>query len=60
MAPDGKTFYPTSIGTEHTTAVDISNPRLPVPTLGRGQYDTHGMSVSDDGNRGYFAASATG
>src|SRR4051794_35039687 len=56
MAPDGKTFYPTSIGTKHTTAVDISNPRLPV-RLWEGQYGTHGMSVSDDGNRGYFAAS---
>jgi hypothetical protein len=56
MAPDGKTFYPTSIGTKHTTAVDISNPRLPV-RLWEGAYGTHGMSVSDDGNRGYFAAS---
>jgi hypothetical protein len=56
MAPDGKTFYPTSIGTKHTTAVDISNPRLPV-RIWEGAYGTHGMSVSDDGNRGYFAAS---
>ena len=56
MAPDGKTFYPTSIGTKHTTAVDISNPRLPT-RIWEGAYGTHGMSVSDDGNRGYFAAS---
>ncbi|MDQ6796222.1 MAG: hypothetical protein M3067_15665 [Chloroflexota bacterium] len=56
MAPDGKTFYPTSIGTHHTTAVDISNPRLPT-RIWEGAYGTHGMSVSDDGNRGYFAAS---
>ncbi|MDX6699492.1 MAG: hypothetical protein QOE65_2889 [Solirubrobacteraceae bacterium] len=56
MAPDGKTFYPTSIGTKHTTAVDITNPRLPV-RLWEGAYGTHGMSVSDDGNRGYFASS---
>jgi hypothetical protein len=54
MAPDGQTFYPTSIGTSHTTAVDISNPRLPRP-LWTGEYNTHGMSVSDDGNRGYLA-----
>jgi hypothetical protein len=56
MAPDGKTFYPTSIGTDHTTAVDISNPRLPT-RIWEGEYGTHGMSVSDDGTRGYFAAS---
>jgi hypothetical protein len=55
MALDGKTFYPTSIGTRHTTAVDISNPRLPT-RIWEGAYGTHGMSVSDDGNRGYFAA----
>jgi hypothetical protein len=56
MAPDGRTFYPTSIGTGHTTAVDITNPRLP-RRIWEGRYGTHGMSVSDDGNRGYFATS---
>jgi hypothetical protein len=55
MAPDGQTFYPTSIGTDDTTAVDISNPRLP-RTIWNGKYNTHGMDVSDDGRRGYFAA----
>jgi hypothetical protein len=34
MALDGRTFYPTSIGTGHTAAVDLSNPRTPIP-LGR-------------------------
>ena len=56
MAPDGRTFYPTSIGTGNTTAVDITNPRLPRPVW-MGEFNTHGMSVSDDGNRGYLAAS---
>ena len=55
MAPDGLTFYPTSIGTDDTTAVDISDPRLP-RTIWNGKYNTHGMDVSDDGRRGYFAA----
>ena len=55
MALDGRTFYPTSISTGHTTAVDVSNPRTPRP-LGQWQFNTHGMSVSDDGNRGYLAA----
>ncbi len=54
MAPDGLTFYPTSLGTNDTTAVDISNPRLP-RQVWNGKINTHGMSVSDDGNRGYFA-----
>jgi hypothetical protein len=54
MAPDGMTFYPTSLGTDDTTAVDISNPRLP-RQIWNGKFNTHGMSVSDDGNRGYFA-----
>jgi hypothetical protein len=55
MAPDGNTFYPTSIGTGHTTAVDISNPTLPL-TLGVYEFNSHGMTVSDDGLRGYMAS----
>ena len=55
MAPDGKTFYATSIGSGQTTAVDLTNPSVPLP-LWVGQYDSHGMTVSDDGNRGYLAA----
>ena len=54
MAPDGLTFYPTSIGTDDTTAVDIANPRLP-RQIWTAKINTHGMSVSDDGNRGYLA-----
>src|SRR3712207_4052744 len=55
-ALDGRTFSPTAIGTGSTTAVDISNPRPPL-AIWQGNYKTHGMSVSDDGNRGYLAAS---
>ncbi|HEX8120725.1 MAG TPA: hypothetical protein VF549_05585 [Solirubrobacteraceae bacterium] len=55
FALDGKTFYPTSIGTGHTTAVDLTNPRVPT-RIWEGSYGTHGMSLSDDGNTGYFAA----
>jgi hypothetical protein len=55
MALDGKTFYPTSIATDQTTAVDITNPRVPIP-IGQWSYNTHGMSLSDDGNRAYLAA----
>jgi hypothetical protein len=55
MAPDGRTFYSTSIGSGQTTAVDITNPKVPLP-IWQGQYDSHGMTLSDDGNRGYLAA----
>ena len=57
MAPDGLTFYATSIGTGDVTAVDLTNPSVPLP-IWHGQYDSHGMTVSDDGNRGYLAAAS--
>src|SRR4051794_2636918 len=58
MAPDGLTFYPTSIGTNDTTAVDLTNPSLPQQVWHGSDWGTHGMTVSADGNRGYFAAGA--
>jgi hypothetical protein len=54
MAPDGNTFYAASPGTPTITAVDISNPALPRP-LTVLPYASHGMSISDDGNRAYLA-----
>ncbi|HEV3229703.1 MAG TPA: hypothetical protein VGY97_09530, partial [Solirubrobacteraceae bacterium] len=52
---DGKTFYATSLQTGGITAVDVSNPRVPV-TLWMGRYPSHGLTLSDDGNRAYVAA----
>jgi hypothetical protein len=57
FAPDGNTFYATSLGTGQVTAVDVSNPKLPVP-LWVGQYRSHGLTVSEDGNRAYVAANS--
>ena len=54
MAPDGKTFYSASPGTHTLTAVDLSNPAAPVP-IAVMPYATHGLSISDDGNRAYLA-----
>jgi hypothetical protein len=54
-APDGRTFYAASIGTGHLIAVDVSNPSLP-RTLWIGNYNSHGLSISNDGNRAYLAA----
>ena len=58
MAPDGLTFYPSSGG--EFSAVDISNPRLPRNLWRSGEFATHGMSVSDDGRRGYLATIGQG
>ncbi|MDF1693474.1 MAG: hypothetical protein P1U47_13925 [Zhongshania sp.] len=55
ISPDGKTFYSASPGTPTLTAVDISNPSLPLP-LWAGNYTSHGLSLSDDGNRAYLAS----
>src|SRR5919106_78272 len=59
MAPDGKTFYSASPATRTIVAVDISNPSLPRP-LWYGRYDSHGLSISDDGNRAYVAGVGSG
>ena len=54
MSPDGKTFYTASPGTPTITAIDISNPALP-RILGVIPFYSHGLSISDDGNRAYLA-----
>ena len=55
FAPDGNTFYATSLFSGQVTAVDVTNPKVPV-TLGVFDYPSHGFAVSNDGNRGYVAA----
>ncbi len=55
MAPDGNTFYAASPGTPTITAVDISNPSVPRP-IAELPYYSHGLSISNDGNRAYLAA----
>src|SRR3954469_22476446 len=54
FAPDGKTFYATSLATGTVTAVDLTNPKLPV-ILWTGHYNSHGLTISDDGKRAYVA-----
>ncbi|MDQ3631816.1 MAG: hypothetical protein M3417_11225, partial [Actinomycetota bacterium] len=54
FAPDGKTFYATSISTGMVTAVDVTKPKRP-SILGVYNYPSHGLTVSEDGNRGYVA-----
>ena len=59
MAPDGRTFYSASPSSSTLVAVDISNPSLPHP-IWIGNYDSHGLSISDDGNRAYVAGVDSG
>ena len=55
FAPDGNTYYATSLFNGTVTAVDLTNPKAPT-TLWVANYPSHGMTLSDDGNRGYLAA----
>ena len=55
FAPDGNTFYATSLFNGSITAVDLTDPKLPRP-LGVYNYPSHGFALSRDGNRGYIAA----
>jgi hypothetical protein len=57
MAIDGKTFYSASFSTGTLVAVDITNLSVPLP-LWFGQYESHGLSLSDDGTRAYLAKDA--
>jgi hypothetical protein len=59
FAPDGNTYYSTSLFSSTVTAIDLTNPRAPVP-LAVAEYPSHGMGVSQDGNRAYFAARNVG
>ncbi len=59
ISPDGKTFYSASPGSQTLVAVDISRPETPVP-IWVGPYDSHGLSISADGNRAYVAGVGSG
>src|SRR5262249_30022378 len=59
-APDGLTYYGGDLRAAQYYAVDTSDPRRPkliaawpVPVAGA---NSHGLSISDDGKRGYFVA----
>ena len=59
FAPDGRTFYATSLFDGHVTAVDLTNPKLPRPITVFDSF-SHALTVSDDGRRGYVAARGVG
>src|SRR3954451_14905909 len=55
---DGRTFYATGTAYQAITAIDVSDPKAP-HVVWHGNEVSHGMSLSDDGNRAYIA-DATG
>jgi hypothetical protein len=62
-APDGLTYYGGDLRTNggQYYAVDTTNPRAPtlITTWRPGVSNVHGLSITDDGNRGYFVALGT-
>ena len=51
---DGKTFYATGTALQAITAIDVTDPKNP-HAVWQGNVLSHGMSLSDDGNRAYIA-----
>ncbi len=54
FSPDGKTFWSAS-PSGSLAAIDVSNPLTPIPVWSSRDYQPHGLNVSDDGKRVYFA-----
>ena len=60
FAPDGRTFYVTSLLTSTMSAIDLSDPRVPLLLWTTAEYAAHGASVSLDGKRLFVAESRGG
>ncbi|MCW3050184.1 MAG: hypothetical protein JWO74_4468, partial [Solirubrobacterales bacterium] len=54
FSQDGRTFYATGTATQAITAIDVTSTKDP-HVLWQGNVLSHGMSLSDDGNRAYVA-----
>jgi hypothetical protein len=54
FSSDGKTFYATATAYQSITAIDVTNPKAPFDVW-NGNVQSHGMSLSPDGNRAYLA-----
>lgn len=57
FSEDGRTFYATGTATKAITAIDVTDPKAP-HVVWQGNVVSHGMSLSDDGNRAYIADAA--
>jgi hypothetical protein len=54
FSTDGRTFYATGTAVQSITAIDVTDPKAP-HAVWQGNLLSHGMSLSDDGNRAYIA-----
>ena len=59
FSPDGKTFYAAGTAYKAITAIDVTDPKAPHPVW-HGNVLSHGMSLSNDGNRAYIADASGG
>ncbi len=59
MALDGKTFYSASPATETIVALDITDLSAP-RIVWSGRYESHGLSLSSNGDRAYVAGVGSG
>jgi hypothetical protein len=56
FSPDGRTFWVASAGGGSLTAVDVSDPKNPLPIWTRTGVYVHGLNVSQSGNKLFYAA----
>ncbi len=54
FSPDGKTFYAAGTAYASVTAIDVTDPKAP-HVVSQINETSHGLSISDDGNRAYIA-----
>jgi hypothetical protein len=54
FSEDGKTFYATATAYNNIAAIDVTDPKAP-HVVWLGNEFSHGMSLSNDGNRAYVA-----
>ena len=58
FSPDGNTYYSAGLYGHTLAAIDVSNPKAPTVLWASADYQPHGVSVSDDGDRLYVAEAA--
>jgi hypothetical protein len=54
FSADGNTFYAAGTSVKSITAIDVTDPKHPHPIWQGNEY-SHGLTLSDDGNRAYVA-----
>src|SRR4051794_469645 len=54
FSADGKTFYAAGTAYKSITAIDVTDPKVPF-VVWQGDVQSHGLSLSPDGNRAYLA-----